>query len=158
MVDKDEIRDSQHCQDTCPIAIRNSEQITTLFNRIDDERETVKMTVRWAHFMWIMGGMFTVFLLLVGVMHTTANQDYNTVQASAASLAKDVAHNSRAIDVAVSRINDFMVSNDRDRRRNSSDQIRIIDKLDEISKTVQKIQVKIGKIELNNASGPTRPQ
>ena len=149
------------CKHLCPVAVRNAEQIETLFRRMDEERgdnktrfegyddnldHLGKNCVKWSRFSWIVGSMFTLILTLLLVVWTALSGVDSGLEASIKTISESVAKNSGKIDVTVTRIDDFITNHQLIYDGYIRDQQRIADKLDSLSKDIRALQVNIGEI------------
>lgn len=146
----------EDCATACLVASENRKDISTLFRRLDeerDERKDIKPGVPWPTFWVILVAFASLTYGIMAVMWVHLNNRYDKLEVAVQSISQDVAKNTGKVDVVVARINAFISANDEMNRRNSSDQGRIMDKLEEIGRAVQLIQVKVGKLEGKKGAG-----
>jgi hypothetical protein len=155
-------RDRADCESACPVAIRNHEQIATLFRRMDEERvkskavqKDVEKHVSWDVFMWVVGGCMSVMLVILGVMWYHFSGNDSELEDVLHQIRVSVAENSGKIDVAVTKMNSFIISHEQIMNRSTLDQTRLINKLDEIGRTINTIQIDIGRLQ--NGQQPKKP-
>lgn len=100
----------EHCEEDCPVAIRNQERIATLFIRVDEMKEAVGTAIKWKHFMWLIG----TFLLILGTVNTLIYESYSRDKMEMLheirNMAAMVAKNKTASDVAAIRMDNFAVT------------------------------------------------
>ncbi len=98
-----------NCHEDCPVAIKNQKDIETLFLRVDEVREEVKGTVRWKHFMWIVGGLVAVFFTVNTILYDAHNRSMKGVFEQTKEMQKQVILNMNRLDVLMTRMDSFMV-------------------------------------------------
>ena len=143
------------CAASCPVAIRNAEQIESLFRRMDEEREDNKTrceafeedidevkkdAVKWSHFSWIVGSMFTVILCLMLIVWNTLTGVDAGLERSIKQISEAVTRNSEKISITVTRINDFIDNHETIYQGYVRYQDRIANKLDKLTDEITQLQ------------------
>lgn len=142
------------CEEDCPVAIRNHERIETLFQRMDEERENREGSVKWKHFMWIVGGLFFIGMTINAVIWDSFQSTGDKMWKSIHDVEDRAYATINRLDVVMARFDSFITNHDivyveyREYRQS------IDGKLDSIESAINTIRVEIGRIAPPHLENP----
>ena len=149
------------CASTCPVAIRNAEQVDTLFRRMDEERVTYREnlestedtiqtlgqnSVKWSRFSWILGSIISVVGSMLFITWTVLSNVDADLRKSNIAVNTIAVNNQNDISVLSTRVTDFMNNHKVIYDSYIRDQNRISSKLDTLSLNIQQLQSHISAI------------
>lgn len=132
----------------------NREQIYTLFKRLDEERmaritceERIGNSVKWTPFMWVIGGCATIILMLMGIGWTHFNSANHVIREVIAEQELRMDEQGTVLNIAVTRLDDFLVMHESIVMRNDRTRQDTRHKLDNIQVKLHQMDVRLTKIE-----------
>lgn len=156
---------TKDCEQTCPLAARSQERLNAAFARIDEMRqeaqETAKETnqkfekqygyiqerVRMQLFIWIIGATIAIGGGLMGIMWSHFGRAGDLAGAAIDRMDAAAKDNAKDIQVAITRIDEYIRSHSEAQRRAEGDQNRVLEKLDEIERSVKELQIGFGAMQ-----------
>jgi len=138
------------CEDDCPVAIRNHERITTLFHHVDEMRGDIKLSVKWKHFVWIIGGLMAIVGTVNAMVYDSYQRDRTDILQLLSSNQKIIQQNVNRIDILITRFDANTVHRDAMAMRYREDQVRLQRTLTELHEDVKVLNRYIGHKHMTN--------
>lgn len=153
------------CENNCALVAKNNERLNAAFARIDEMRqeaqEAVKETnqkfekqygyiqerVRMQLFIWIIGAAIAIGGGLMGIMWSHFGRAGDIAGAAIDRMETAAKDNAKDIQVAITRIDEYIRSHSEAQRRAEGDQNRVFEKLDEIERSVKELQIGFGAMQ-----------
>lgn len=133
-----------HCEDDCPVAIRNSERISTLFIRMDEMKVSIESAVKWKQFIAIITILLTIFGIVNTMIYDSYQRDREKLIQQVYDLDKLAESNRLATDIAAIRLDNFGVTREDLIARHRQDHSKLDDILLELHKDLKILNRYIG--------------
>lgn len=133
-----------HCEDDCPVAIRNAERISTLFIRVDEMKVSIDSAVKWKQFIAIITIILTIFGIVNTMIYDSYQRDREKLIQQVYDLDKLAESNRLATDIAAIRLDNFGVTREDLIARHRQDHRKLDDVLLELHKDLKILNRYIG--------------